>query len=406
MVYAFRLLIISNSDNFRTRLVDWAGILGLSVKAIGFAPELPTALEAHGFDWVVLDLDMGQDAAFEAVEGLARTGARLFLVGADEVALAAARAAAALNGLEVAKAASGPLSMEELGEVVARRTAPSPGLAHGAAHGAAGGDLAAAPILESGAGIPEDEVEVHYQPLMCFQTGRALGVEALVRWRHPVHGLLSPSRFIALAERNGSIVPLTWTVLRHVVRQHAAWKKAGITLAVSVNVSALFLAALETAEALLDLLRDEGFDPRELTLEITETEAARNPPLANALLRRLRDSGVAVAMDDYGVGFSTLQRLKLFPFSNLKIDRWLVADLASDPQAQRTVRMLVALGQEQNFTLTGEGIETEEQWRILRDLGCDYGQGYLIARPMPAQDVATWLVAKTGATTRPSLAPC
>jgi EAL domain-containing protein (putative c-di-GMP-specific phosphodiesterase class I) len=398
MVYAFRLLAVSNSDDFRTRLVDWAGILGLSVKVIGFTPELPTALEVHGFDWIVLDLDMGPDAAFEAIEGVARTGARLFLVGTDEVALAAARAAAALNGLEVAKTASGPLSVQELREVVARPIDP--------ADGNAGGGTGGSAILASGASIPEGEVEVHYQPLMCFQTGRALGVEALVRWRHPVHGLLSPSRFIALAERNGSIVPLTWTVLRRVVRQHAAWKKAGVSLAVSVNVSALFLAALETADALLDLLHDEGFDPHQLTLEITETEAARNPPVANALLRRLRESGVAVAMDDYGVGFSTLQRLQLFPFSNLKIDRWLVADLATDPQAQRTVRMLVALGQEQNFTLTGEGIETEEQWRILRELGCDYGQGYLIARPMPAQEVPTWLEAKTAAIPRPCLAQC
>jgi EAL domain-containing protein (putative c-di-GMP-specific phosphodiesterase class I) len=394
MVNAFRLLVVSNRDDFRAKLVDWADILGFSARAIGPTPELPTALEVHGFDWVVLDLDMGQDAAFEAVEGLARTGARLFLVGTDEVALAAAQAAAALNGLEVAKAASGPISLQELREVVARRTDH------------AGRDAGAGSILESGAGIPESEVEVHYQPLMCFQTGRPLGVEALVRWRHPVHGLLPPSRFIALAERNGSIVPLTWTVLRRVVRQHAAWKKAGISLAVSVNVSALFLAALETAEALLDLLHDESFDPRQLTLEITETEAARNPPLANALLRRLRESGVAVSMDDYGVGFSTLQRLQLFPFSNLKIDRWLVADLATDPQAQRTVRMLVALGEQQDFTLTGEGIETEEQWRILRELGCDYGQGYLIARPMPAQDVPAWLMAKSGAISRPCLAEC
>jgi EAL domain-containing protein (putative c-di-GMP-specific phosphodiesterase class I) len=153
----------------------------------------------------------------------------------------------------------------------------------------------------------------------------------------------------------------------------------------------LFLAALETAEELLRLLREEGFDPGHLTLEITETEAARNPPLANALLRRLRTSGIGVSMDDYGVGFSTLQRLQLFPFSNLKIDRWLVADLATDPQVKRTVEMLVTLARQQKFTLTGEGIETEEQRQILRELGCNYGQGYLIARPMPAEDVPAWM---------------
>jgi EAL domain-containing protein (putative c-di-GMP-specific phosphodiesterase class I) len=206
-----------------------------------------------------------------------------------------------------------------------------------------------------------------------------------------VHGLLLPGRFIALAERSGAIVSLTWTVLRQVIRQQVAWKRAGLTLAVSVNVSPVFLAALETAEPVLDLLAREGFEPSHLILEITETEAARNPPLANALLGRLRDSGIAISMDDYGVGFSTLQRLQLFPFSNIKIDRWLVAGLDSDPKAQRTVRMLAALGRQQQFTLTGEGIETRQQWCILRELGCHFAQGYLIAHPMPAGDLPHWL---------------
>ena len=382
----FRLLIVSNSESFRAELVAGMATFGLSVKAIGFTPELPTALEAHGFDWVVLDVEMGQDAAFETVEGLSRTQARLILVGPDEVAQAAARAAAALNGLMVTNALSGPLSAQELGEIIGQ------------------GDRAAAsmPYLDDGASIPENEVEVHYQPVLCFETGRARNVEALVRWRHPLHGLMLPGRFIALAERNGTIVSLTWTVLRQAVRQHMAWKKAGYCLSISVNISTLFLAALETADELLGLLREEGFDPRHLTLEITETEAARNPPLANALLRRLRSHGISTSMDDYGVGFSTLHRLQLFPFSNLKIDRWLVAQLDTDPQAKQTVEMLVALARQRQFTLTGEGIETQEQCEALRNLGCSYGQGYFIARPMPAGEIPAWL---KQAAERPT-APC
>jgi EAL domain-containing protein (putative c-di-GMP-specific phosphodiesterase class I) len=353
--------------------------LHLSVRAIGFAPELPTALQAHGFDWVILDLEMGQDSTFQVVEGLARTKARLVFVGADEIALASARAAAALNGLDVAGALSRPLSNEALGAVLDRSV-----------DGASTANVPDA-LFERGPAIAEEEIEVHYQPLISIEDRVVRGVEALVRWRHPVHGLLEPSRFIALAERTGAIVPLTWAVLRNVVRQQVAWKKEGTLLAVSVNISALFLASLHTAEEIIDLLRKEGCNPRCLTLEITESEAARNPPLANALLCRLRDNGVAVSMDDYGVGFSNLHRLRLFPFSDLKIDRWLVSELGKSAEARRTVEMLASLAMREKFTLTGEGIETEEQWQTLRELGCHFGQGYLIARPMPGENIPAWI---------------
>ena len=379
MPHRFRALVVSDDDDFRAQAIEAAASLDLSVRAIGFTPELPTALEAHGFDWAIVDLGMGQDSLFQAVEGLARTEARLIFIGADEVALASARAAAALNGLDVAGVLSRPLSLEALGMAMERTSVATD----------------AAPTMDllfgGRASIPDDEIEVHYQPLISIESRVIRGVEALVRWRHPVHGLLEPGRFIALAERTGAIVPLTWAVLRKVVKQQVAWKQEGTLLAVSVNISAVFLASLQTAEEIIDLLRAEGCKPRCLTLEITETEAARNPPVANAVLSRLRHAGVAVSMDDYGVGFSNLQRLRLFPFSDLKIDRWLVSELASNVEARRTVEMLVSLAAQENFTLTGEGIETEEQWQALRELGCHCGQGFLIARPMPGEHVAGWI---------------
>ena len=232
---------------------------------------------------------------------------------------------------------------------------------------------------------------IHYQPVIGIEDRRIRGVEALVRWRHSRHGLLKPDRFIGQAERSGAIVSLTWHVLEKVVRQHVAWKARGVPLAVAVNISALFLASLKRADEILGLLEREGFNPRQLTLEITETEAARNPHVARALLSKLRGAGVTVSMDDYGMGFSNLERMRLLPFDELKIDRWLVARVEHSQEDRRTVEMLVALSAEHKFSLTGEGIETEQQWHALKELGCHFAQGHLIARPMPGDRVRGWI---------------
>lgn len=167
--------------------------------------------------------------------------------------------------------------------------------------------------------------------------------------------MLKPDRFIGQAERSGSIVSLTWHVLEKVVRQQVAWKARGLPLAVAVNISTLFLASQKRADEILGLLQREGFDPHHLTLEITETEAAHNPPAARALLSQLRGAGVTVSMDDYGTGFSNLERMRLLPFDDLKIDRWLVSRVERSREARRTVEMLVTLAAAQKFSLTGEG---------------------------------------------------
>src|SRR5262249_34839455 len=236
-----------------------------------------------------------------------------------------------------------------------------------------------------------EEIVVHYQPIIAMADRTLRRAEALVRWQHPEHGLISPSRFIGLLERADAIAPFTWEGLSRAGDQHVAWKKEGMILSVSVNVSALFLASLQTGDDILALLRDRGCEPRHLVLEITETEVAVNPPVARALLARLREAGVEISMDDYGVGFSDLERLRYYPFSDLKVDRWLVAKLDTSDEARRIVAMLVSLAARDQFTLTGEGIETEEQWGVLERLGCHFGQGFLIARPMPADQMTAWI---------------
>jgi EAL domain-containing protein (putative c-di-GMP-specific phosphodiesterase class I) len=246
--------------------------------------------------------------------------------------------------------------------------------------------------------IPSDEIEVQYQPIVSIPGRVVSRIEALVRWRHPQHGLIGPDQFIGLAERSGAIVTLTWEVLARAVDQQVAWKKEGLSLSMSVNISALVLTSLETAKEILALLDARGMDPRSLILEITETERARYPAVARSLLTRLRAAGVGISMDDYGVGYSDLGRLQYYPFSDLKMDRGLVARLPDDQEGRDIASMLVALAAREGVSLTGEGIETQAQWDALEAIGCDFAQGFMIARPMPADEVVGWIgrMAKAG----------
>lgn len=246
-------------------------------------------------------------------------------------------------------------------------------------------------ILRQRESIPDDEIVVHYQPMITMADRTIRRVEALARWNHPRHGLLPPALFIEHAERSGAIAPLTWEVLSRALEQHVVWKTGGMVLSVSVNISALLLSSLHAADDILTLLRSRDCDPQHLILEITETEEFRNPSLARTLLMRLREAGVEISMDDYGVGFSNLERLRDYPFSELKVDRRLVAELDGGHESRRTVEMLALLAAKEKLSLTGEGIETEEQWNALEELGFHFAQGFLIARPMPGDQIEGWI---------------
>jgi EAL domain-containing protein (putative c-di-GMP-specific phosphodiesterase class I) len=378
----FRCLVISNDDDFREELVERIVSLNYSARAIRAPDELSRMLQRYRFDWTFLDLGLGESACLQIFGGLCAnaTPPRIILIGNGERGvLDLVRKGAAESGLEVVGILTRPLSfsaVKDLLESLQAKDADPP---------------APDPIFRQLDAIPNDEIVVHYQPMISMADRTICRVEALVRWRHPQLGLLRPARFIARAERSGAIVPLTWEVLRRAIDQHIAWREEGVLLSVSVNVSALFLESLQTADEILALLKSRDCDPRHLILEITETEAAHNPPIARALLTRLRDAGVEVSMDDYGVGFSNLDRLRYYPFSDLKVDRWLVAKVDSSREAHDIVETLASIAAREKFSLTGEGIETEKQWDILKKLGCDFAQGYLIARPMPGDRVARWI---------------
>ncbi|MFO1253398.1 MAG: EAL domain-containing protein [Inhella sp.] len=248
--------------------------------------------------------------------------------------------------------------------------------------------------LDLARAIAEEQLELHYQP-QCDAQGRALGVEALVRWRHPVQGPISPARFVPLAERNGLIVPLGELVLRQACRFAQDWQAqpGARPLQVAVNVSALQLAEDAGLERLLELVRQHRLPPQSIKFELTESVLADQPERLRRLLARCREQGVCTSLDDFGTGYASLAYLGQLPFDQLKIDQSFVRALGSSERALEVARTVVQLGQRLGMEVIAEGVETEAQREQLLAMGCARFQGYLFARPLPAGECRAWLQA-------------
>ncbi len=221
-----------------------------------------------------------------------------------------------------------------------------------------------------------------YQPMLDLETERVVGVEALLRWRHPDSGVIAPDLFIPLAEENGLIVPIGRWVLDQACAQGAAWRAMGHRLTIAVNVSARQLERSQFVEEVRGALRDSGLPAAELTLEITETVLMRKPDTTAALLAELKTLGVRIAVDDFGTGYSSLAYLRQFPVDSLKIDRTFITAIASSSEAHALTHTLIQLGKALGLQTLAEGVEERSQVRELQLEGCDLAQGFLFARPL------------------------
>ncbi len=238
--------------------------------------------------------------------------------------------------------------------------------------------------------VDNHQLELFYQPLVTLATGKTIGFEALVRWRHPEFGIVMPDRFIALAEREGLIDSLTDRVLDLAAAQLSTWQKMGMDAFVSVNISAANIAA-GLPEQLSELCVRHDIPPRMLRLELTESTAMGNHALMLEVLTRVRLKGFQLAIDDFGTGYSSLVQLHRLPFSELKIDQSFVRGVADSGEANLIVGAIVNLGHSLRLDLIAEGIETEDLMKTLVAMGCETGQGYFFSRPMPAADVPEWI---------------
>ena len=242
--------------------------------------------------------------------------------------------------------------------------------------------------------VERGELFIHYQPVASLVNGELTGVEALVRWTHPRRGVLAPAAFIPRAEETGSIVAVGRFVLAEACRQAVEWKRDLRPLGVAVNVSARQLEETEFVQDVRRVLTETGLEPNLLTLEITESALMRNAEDSIARLQELKRLGVRIAVDDFGIGYSSLSYLKRFPVDVLKIDRLFVDGLLHGAEDSALARAIIQVGRSLNLVTVAEGIEDAEQLKRLGALGCEQGQGYFISRPVPAYAV-TQLVRDT-----------
>lgn len=233
--------------------------------------------------------------------------------------------------------------------------------------------------------LDNDQLELHYQVQKSLSSGEIHGYEALLRWRHPELGPISPSEFIPVAEENGLVAPLGAWVLRRACQDAAAWEPA---YRVAVNVSAVQFIDANLPRLVHEVLVETGLPPGRLELELTETALIRDKVRSLHIMRQIKVLGVGVALDDFGSGYSSLETLRSFPFDKIKLDRAFVDGVEHDRQSKAIVRAVLALGKSLDIPVLAEGIETDEQIAILRAEGCDEGQGFLLGRPSPAVELA------------------
>jgi diguanylate cyclase (GGDEF)-like protein/PAS domain S-box-containing protein len=250
--------------------------------------------------------------------------------------------------------------------------------------------------------IEQDELRLHYQPIVALADHSVVAAEALVRWEHPERGLLAPSEFIQLAEESGLIVPLGAWVLRESCRQIARWKQSfGAELAprISVNVSARQLADPQIVEEVEQALSEAGADTGHLALEITETVLMADGRTPVATLETLKRLGSRLMLDDFGTGYSSLSYLSRLPLDTLKLDRSFIAPLGPSGEGRAIATAIVDLAHALDMTIVAEGVETEDQLRVLETLGCDLAQGYLFSRPLPATEMTDLLATQAAGAT-------
>jgi diguanylate cyclase len=239
--------------------------------------------------------------------------------------------------------------------------------------------------------LDERELVLYYQPKASLANGAVESVEALLRWNHPTRGLLGPDQFIPLAQQTGLIKPLTLYVIDDALRQCRAWQRAGMTLGVAVNLSVRNLLDAEFPDQVKALLKKRRVSPGLLELEITESTMLSDPVRTKRVLDKLSAMGVALSIDDFGTGYSSLSYLSQLPVNEIKIDRSFVMNMADCDNDAVIVRSTIDLARNLGLQVVAEGVETEEAWDELSQLGCTLAQGYYLSRPVPAKDLTQWL---------------
>jgi EAL domain-containing protein (putative c-di-GMP-specific phosphodiesterase class I)/ActR/RegA family two-component response regulator len=379
-----KLLVVDDEIGFAKFVKDVAEELGFEVLLTDNPMEF-NALYSNTIDIVVLDLFMPGADGIELLRYLANHNSQasvVFMSGKDSSVLHSAKQLASEQGISVLGALQKPFRAKELEDVLNKYIKCSP-------RSAVNLDLAS--VEELAQAIKDKALFLVYQPQVTISNREIVGVEALVRWKHSTKGMIPPSYFIPLAEENGLIAAITLFTSQAAIRQQGIWRTQGSNIRMSLNISPRILDDLDLPSQLEASAKALGADISELVIEVTETALTTNLALFMDILARLRMKGFGISIDDFGTGYSSLQQLMRAPFTELKIDRAFIQNIDTDKESYTISKISIMLAHELGMTAIAEGIETEAEWNILKQLGCDEAQGYWMGRPMPPEEIKSWM---------------
>ncbi len=337
-------------------------------------------------DVILLDINMPGMDGVEFVRHLVEhhfSGAIILVSGEDERVLQSVEKLVRAHRITVLGRLNKPVDPQLLAALLARWRPPLQQAGSVVRKTFSAGELGAAMI--------KGELVNYYQPKVMVSSGEVVGVETLVRWRHPTEGMIPPDQFIGLAEQSGLIDQLTQLVLTAALAQTRAWQEAGLSLRVAVNLSMDNLTDLSFLNYVVDLVSKSGVAPQQMVLEVTESRLMHDQRIALEILTRLRLNRFRLSIDDFGTGNSSLTQLRDIPFDELKIDQSFVHGACSNETQRAIFDASLGLAKQLKMESVAEGVEDLADWNFLRQRGCDLAQGYFIAKPMPAADLPAWL---------------
>ena len=383
-----RLLVVDDEPAIGEFICELAMDAGFEAHAITDAGEFEQNYD-DDTHVVVLDLFMPQRDGIELLRVLSSLNSKAAIIlisGYDKGVLNSAKKLASEQGLFVAGTLTKPFQYDQIRLLLCNLAQLSY-----KQHAESGCVPASAMTQEDlRQAIEGGQLAVHFQPQIEIKSNELLGVEALVRWQHPTHGLIPPVHFIPMAEQTGLVDLLTIEVMEQSLRQAGEWKKAGLSLNVSINMPPSSFKNLDLPETLSEKIEGYGLDPGQVTLEVTETTLMQELTKSLDILTRLRMKGLALSIDDFGTGYSSMVQLYRIPFTEIKIDLSFVKKATTDQEAFAIVKMVTMLGHELGMTVVAEGVEDKMTWDLLHELGCDIAQGYYMARPMTGEALLNW----------------